>query len=83
MKEKWQEFQTILEEMATIKKREYFLTLAVCILSGLVIGMLISPRKKVMIGSNNGNNSGNSNTSDRPEGCECEDYCNCETDVEE
>lgn len=83
MREKWQEFQTILEEMATIKKREYFLTLAVCVLSGLVIGMLVSPRKKVMIGSNNGNNSGNSNTSNRPEGCECDDCCDCEADVEE
>ena len=59
MKEKWQEFQAVLEEMATIKKREYVLTLAVCVLSGLVIGMLVSPKKRVMIGSNNGNNSGN------------------------
>ncbi len=67
MKEKWQELQAVLEEMATIKKREYVLTLAVCILSGLVIGMLVSPRKKIMIGSHNGNNSGNTNK--QPQEC--------------
>jgi hypothetical protein len=42
-----------------MKKREYFLTLTVCLLAGLVIGMLISPRKFTMIGNNNGNNNGN------------------------
>lgn len=57
MQEKWKELQVILEEMKTIKKREYFLMLAVCVLSGLVVGMLVSPRKQVMVGSNNGNNN--------------------------
>lgn len=52
MQEKWKELQVILEEMKTIKKREYFLMLAVCVLSGLVVGMLVSPRKQVMVGSN-------------------------------
>ncbi len=61
MKEKWQEFQAMLEEITTFSKREYMLTLAVCLLSGLVIGMLVSPNKRVMIGSHNGNNSGNGN----------------------
>ncbi|NLL77280.1 MAG: hypothetical protein GX235_08535, partial [Clostridiales bacterium] len=50
MQKKWNELQILLEEMKTMKKREYFLTLAVCVLSGLVIGMLMSPKKKVMIG---------------------------------
>ena len=59
MKEKWNEFQTSLEEMTLMKKREYFLTLTVCLLAGLVIGKLISPRKFTMIGNNNGNNNGN------------------------
>lgn len=59
MKEKWNEIQTTLEEMTLMKKREYFLTLTVCLLVGLVIGMLISPRKFMMIGNNNGNNNGN------------------------
>lgn len=69
MKEKWQEFQTILEELTTVKRREYLLMLAVCVLSGLVIGMLISPKKRVLIGSNNGNNV-NSNLNDPPQECE-------------
>ena len=71
MQEKWNELQVILEEMKTMKKREYFLTLAVCVLSGLVIGMLISPKKRVMIGSNNGNNNVGSLVSD----CESEECC--------
>ena len=58
-KEKWREFQALLEEITTMKKREFFLTLAVCALSGLVVGMLISPNRSLMIGSHNGNNSGN------------------------
>ena len=45
----------MLEEITTFSKREYMLTLAVCLLSGLVIGMLVSPNKRVMIGSHNGN----------------------------
>ena len=82
MKEKWQELQTVLEEMATIKKREYVLTLAVCVLSGLVIGMLISPKKRVMIGSNNGNNNGNGNTGNLPQDSEndCDSDCGQEAE---
>ena len=45
MQERWNELQDILEELKTMKKREYMLTLAVCVLSGLVVGMLISPKK--------------------------------------
>lgn len=76
MKEKWQEMQAVLEEVATMKKREYFLTLAVCVLSGLVVGMLVSPKKRVMIGSHNGNNSGN--TGKLPQECDCGEECCCE-----
>ena len=31
--------------------------MAVCVLSGLVAGMFLSPKKMMMIGSNNGNNN--------------------------
>ncbi len=80
MQERWNELQQILEEMKIMKKREYVLTLTVCILAGLVIGMLISPKKRVMIGSNNGNNTGNNNVSglEADEFCDCEDDCCCE-----
>ena len=77
MQERWNEFQDILEELKTMKKREYMLTLAVCVLSGLVVGMLISPKKRVMIGSNNGSN--NINTLDEDELFDyCEEECCCE-----
>ncbi len=83
MQEKWNELQTVLEEMKTIKKREYFLTLAVCILSGLVLGMLLSPKKRVMIGSNNGNNNvGTVSGGFDDDGC-CGDDCCCDCECEE
>lgn len=80
MQERWNEWQTILEEMKTMKKREYFLMLTVCVLSGLVIGMLISPKKRVMIGNNNGNNNGNDNVNTMTDDCDCDwdDDCCCE-----
>lgn len=76
MQKKWKELQVLLEEMKTMKKREYVLTLAVCVLSGLVLGMLMSPKKRVMIGSHNGNN----NVGGLPgeEYCCHEDGCECE-----
>ncbi len=57
MQERWKELQELLEEMTTMKKREYFLIMAVCVLSGLIVGMFLSPKKMMMIGSNNGNNN--------------------------
>lgn len=59
MKEAWNEFKTSLSDSTTMTKREFLLTLAVCVLGGIVFGMLASPRKCMTIGSNNGNNSGN------------------------
>lgn len=57
--EKWESIKASLSEERTMSGREFLLTLAVCILGGIVFGMLFSPRKSTMIGSNNGNNSGN------------------------
>ena len=59
--EKWESFKASLSEERTMSVREFLLTLAVCILGGIVFGMLFSPRKSTVIGSNNGNNSGNGN----------------------
>ena len=39
--------------------REIMLTGAVLFLTGALLGMLFSPRKNQVIGSHNGNNSGN------------------------
>lgn len=41
-----------------MSRREFLLTLAVCILGGMVFGMFFSPRKNMVIGSNNGNGCG-------------------------
>ena len=63
MKEKWEEFRVSSSDTTSMSKREFLLTVAVCILGGIVFGMFCSPRKSTVIGSNNGNNCGN--------GCGC------------
>ena len=47
-------FKNIPDEIR-LSKREFFLTVAVCILGGIVFGMISSPRKTQTIGSHNGN----------------------------
>ena len=61
MKEKWEIFKTSLAETKVMTKKEFLLVVAICVLGGLVVGMLTSPRKNVTIGSNNGNNNGSHN----------------------
>ena len=61
MKEKWELFKISLTEEKTISKKEWLLMLVVCVLGGIVLGMLFSPRKNVTIGSHNGNNNGSNN----------------------
>lgn len=50
-------FWASLEESTVISKRELFLGLSTCALAGIVLGVFFSPKKKVTIGSNNGNNN--------------------------
>ncbi|MGN0999549.1 MAG: hypothetical protein ACI4PO_08355 [Faecousia sp.] len=50
-----------LDKNVTVSKRELLLGVTCCTLAGILTGMLLSPKKSVTIGSNNGsNNSGNS-----------------------
>lgn len=77
MKEKWEEFRVSLSDTTSMSKREFLLTVAVCILGGIVFGMFCSPRKSTVIGSNNGNNSGNAN------GCSCEEDNGNENEINE
>lgn len=60
---KMNEFMTELTETATMTtnmtKKEYFLTISTCLLGGIVIGMLCSPRKYTKIGCENGSNNSN------------------------
>lgn len=55
MEEKWEEFKESLTDVTSMSKKEFLLTMAVCVLGGIVFGMLFSPRKSTVIGSNNGN----------------------------
>lgn len=49
-----------LDRDITVNQRELLLGTAVCALAGTLLGVLLSPRKNVSIGSNNGsNNTGN------------------------
>ena len=67
MKEKWSIFKESLSDVTMMTKREFLLTIAVCILGGIVFGVFFSPKKSMMIGSNNGNNSGNYGRKDEEE----------------
>ena len=53
--EKVMQFWKDLDGSAVFRKREVFLGGMLCLMTGLTLGMLLSPRKTVAIGSNNGN----------------------------
>lgn len=72
MKEKWDALKEIMEENVIMSKREFWLIAAVCMLGGIVFGMLCSPKKSLVIGSNNGNNSGNYGNGAPEDECECD-----------
>ena len=55
MEERWEEFKATLTDVTSMSKKEFLLTMAVCVLGGIVFGMLFSPRKSMIIGSHNGN----------------------------
>ena len=60
-------FWVSLDETTIISKREMFLEIVAVALTGLVLGMLLTPKKTVTIGSNNsgnGCNCGNKNGDD-------------------
>ena len=49
----------MMEQMETceVSAREIILALAVAFLSGVLLGIIFSPKKHIMIASNNGNNN--------------------------
>ena len=52
-----------LDKRIIVNQRELVLGVAACALAGVVVGLFLSPRKNVTIGSNNGShNSGNNAT---------------------
>lgn len=60
---KLKKFVKTLTEETTMSKKEYVLTMTTCLLGGLVIGMLCSPRKYTKIGCENGSNNSNNRVS--------------------
>lgn len=70
---KMKNFWNSLDEMTAVSKRELFLGVVSAALLGAVLGMILTPKKTVTIGSNN---SGN--------GCNCGNgYCGCDEEEEE
>ncbi|MCI5934667.1 MAG: hypothetical protein SO019_10390 [Lachnospiraceae bacterium] len=70
---KMKNFWNSLDEMTAVSKRELFLGVVSAALLGAVLGMILTPKKTVTIGSNN---SGN--------GCNCGNgYCDCDEEEEE
>lgn len=78
MKEKWEAFKTSLTDVTSMTKKELLLTITVCILGGIVFGLLFSPRKTMVIGSNNGNNN-RGNLSGRDIG-EADEIADCDNE---
>lgn len=54
MMERIKEVWDGLDVEAVVNKRELFLEFLVCALAGILLGILISPKKHVMIGCCNG-----------------------------
>ena len=89
MKEKFLLWKESLKDEVKMSKKEYLLVIAVCILGGIVFGLLTSPRKTTTIGSHNGNNNcgslGSNNGNEGEPGrdpkdtedCGCECECQC------
>ena len=48
-------FKESLNDDVIFNKKEYILTIMVCILGGILFGMIITPKKALTIGSFNGN----------------------------
>ena len=57
MYEKVKKFWVCLNRNIVVNKRESFLGMACCTLAGILTGMMVSPKKKVTIGSHNTGNS--------------------------
>ena len=62
MTQKVKVFWKSLDRRIIVSQRELVLGLTVCTLAGIVVGAVLTPKKSISIGSNNGNNSGNGTT---------------------
>lgn len=67
MCKKLEEFWNSLDRAVVVNKRELVLGVTACTLAGVLMGMLLSPRKTVSNGSNNTGNSAGLMTGDEEE----------------
>ena len=70
MIKKMKNFWTSLEGTTVISRRELFLEIVVCTLAGILLGIIFTPKKTTIIGSNNsgnGCNNGNESADDEEE----------------
>lgn len=70
MKEKMEQLKEILFDETPLSKREVLLTVTATFLLGVLLGIFFSPRKRITIGSNNGNNNAGSISTDGEEEAE-------------
>ena len=64
---KIQKFWNSLNQTTVVSRRDLFLGITVCALAGLALGMIISPKKTVMISCYNGNTHNNISCPDADE----------------
>ena len=63
-----------LDEEKVVSKREMLLTVTTCTLAGSLLGILVSPKKRMMIGSHNGCYNGNYPVDDMEDGAYTDDF---------
>ena len=63
-----------LDEEKVVSKRKMLLTVTTCTLAGILLGILVSPKKRMMIGSHNGCYNGNYPVDDMEDGAYTDDF---------
>ena len=63
-----------LDEEKVVSKREMLLTVTTCTLAGILLGILVSPKKRMMIGSHNGCYNGNYPVDDMEDDAYTDDF---------
>lgn len=67
MKERYDLWKVTLDEITSITKKEYCMMITICLLLGILLGILFSPKKCVTLGSFNGSNNNTKDEEDYEE----------------
>lgn len=81
MREQFELFTKGLDDLKTITKREYLLTITVGVLAGILVGIYTAPAKKrgkITCGNNFSNNYCQDENGGCKDDCCCGDDCGCE-----